>query len=204
MLLDQYLIPLTEIAVSIVFPLVLTLKNLQLAAQPAQALTTALQTQRSLIFWLCYWISLFFLSYAGVNGHFLFLFTVFYSLKNQVVLTQLVNFYRSQVLTHCCRIWVRLSKKNVTEDDIDAMLEDLQAKISSDAQFFEKVTTLKSLVQSMPSTKPPEEQQLEHFVPLEIRRIGDYKRGNICRVVSDQVFTLGKKVTKLNSRTTSC
>jgi hypothetical protein len=204
MLLDQYLLPLTEIALSIVFPLVLTLKNLQLAAQPAQALATSLKTQRSLIFWLCYWISLFFLSYAGVNGHFLFLFTVFYALKNQVVLTQLVNFYRSQVLTYCCHIWVKLSKNKVTEDDIDAMIEDLQEKISCDAQFFEKVTSLKPLGQSMPSTKSPEEQRLKHFVPLDIRRIEDYKRGTICRVVSDQVFTLGKKVTKLNSRTTSC
>lgn len=138
MILDTYLVIIVEVAVSIILPLVLTLKSLQLAQLPKDAFLSV----QLLTFWLIYWLGLFLLQLAGVNSHCRSLFTVYYLGRNRGVLRYLLKFYQNTFLTSASRLLQRSLTVSITEGQLDSKVESLLRRVCFEPEFWDKILNL--------------------------------------------------------------
>lgn len=133
-LLDGYLLPVLEVTVSILIPLVLTLKALQL---------TTIQIdpdyyKNAMTFWLIYWLLFSMLQLANVNFHFKSVFTLYYLGRNQHIINYLLNFYQFTLLPFTTKSILHPLNMRMTEEELDDKIAILLNKICFDGEFLDK------------------------------------------------------------------
>ncbi len=116
MLLDYYLVPLVEISISIVIPLILTLKTLQLTTNVN---INDNYSRHILTYWLTYWFLFCFIQSVGTNNHVRLCFSIFYISQYKAISPYLVEFYQSTLVPQISNILLKTMNFRLNAEQID-------------------------------------------------------------------------------------
>lgn len=139
---EYYWMPVLELIVSIVLPIVLTLKSLQLMEAPQTVINDKVKIQL-VRFWCVYWMFLFVLQCFGVDKHIRVLLTLGYFTQNKIVNAQLINLYESYLLPNISKVVNKIAKTNMNENAIDHYLLHIIDKLCFDASILDIISLFK-------------------------------------------------------------
>ncbi|CCH42557.1 putative membrane protein [Wickerhamomyces ciferrii] len=152
MIFDNHLIPIAEFCVSIVIPLILTLKTLEVTNKAPKSTKDTTYSIHILRYWLTYWFLLCFIQYGGVNNHMRLFFSLFYASQYRAISPYLVEFYRSTLLPRICYLCFKVLNLQVSEEEVDNYSIRLLEQTCFNNHLFERIFSLLRLGKSKSSS----------------------------------------------------
>lgn len=142
MLLDNYFLPLIEISISVVLPLILTLKTLQITNNPSANDTYSKHVLR---YWMIYWFLFSFIQSVGTNNHVRLCFSLFYMAQHNAISPYLIEFYQVSLVPQISSLSFKIMNFRITEDDVDKYATYTLEQICFNEQIVDKLLSIVKL-----------------------------------------------------------
>lgn len=142
MLLDNYFIPLIEISVSVVLPLILTLKTLQITNNPN---ANDIYSKHILRYWMIYWFLFSFIQSVGTNNHVRLCFSLFYMAQHNAISPYLIEFYQVNLIPNISGMSLKIMNLRIAEGDVDKYATYTLEQVCFNDQIVDKILSIVKL-----------------------------------------------------------